>query len=404
MKKFFKFLLQNTFVGIISGLTVLFFGLVLVFAMLASFSSGTQTVIPKDSILILDLSMNLKDTPPRMGFEEIVQEVIEDNVIPTYHLQDLVETIERAKNDSRISGILLQGSFIPRDYGSSYPSIHELKVALEDFKTSGKELIAYSVSPSLRDLYVMTVADEFILNPSGLIALPGLYSERMFFGDAMDKYGIGVQTVRVGDYKAGIEPFTRSSMSKESREASQLLLDELWIQILGNLAASRDVDPFSITKQIQTKPIFFAESALEASLISGIKTSDEMVKMLIEITGEAAEANTYKGVALDEYITERDMFKGFPSGPGVAIVYAEGNIVGGIGEHYQAGAQRIVNDLREAHNNPDIKAIVLRVNSPGGGATASKTNSRRISGCPCKRYPIDRFHGRVCCIRWLPHI
>jgi len=371
MKRFFKFLLQNTLIAIVSTSFAFLILLVLLVGIVASFAPK-QPTFPREAILTVDLSMNLTDTPPAKSLQEMMMEVISDEAPPQYHVRDMIQTIERASNDRRIKGILLHGSFTPMYYGCSYPALQEFREALMAFKDSGKPIIAYSVSPSTRDLYVMSIADEFYLNQSGAIMLPGLYSEPMYFKNALEKFGIGVQAVRVGDFKSAIEPYTRTGMSDEAREASELLLTDLWDEILSDIVEARQLDEAATRRLLDDKPIIFAEAAADSGLVDDIKSHIEVRERLIEISGEDEDTHSYRQIGLRAYVMEHDQFKRHPSGEGIAVVYAEGAIVGGEGENYQAGAERIVFDLREARQNPNTKGIVLRVNSPGGSATASR--------------------------------
>ena len=373
MKRFFKFLLQNTLIAIVST-SFAFLLLVLVLVVILASFAPKQPSFPREAILTVDLSMNLTDTPPAKSLQDMMMEVISEEAPPQYHVRDMIQTIERAANDRRIKGLLLHGSFTPMSYGCSYPALREFREALVAFKDSGKPIIAYSVSPSARDLYVMSVADEYYLleTQSGVIMLPGLYSERMYYKNALEKFGIGVQAVRVGDFKSAIEPYTRTGMSDEAREASELLLADLWDQILSDIVVARDLDEAQTRRLLDDKPVIFAEAAADSGLVDDIKSHIEVRQRLIEISGEDEDTHSYRQIGLRAYVMEHDQFKQHPSGEGVAVVYAEGAIVGGEGENYQAGAERIVFDLREARQNPNTKAVVLRVNSPGGSATASR--------------------------------
>ena len=371
MKRFFKFLLQNTLIAIVST-SFTFLILLFVLAVILASVAQKQPTFPREAVLTLDLSMNLTDTPPSKSLQDMMMEIISDEAPPQYHVRDMIDTLNRAKSDRRIKGLLLHGSFAPTYYGCSYPALQEFREALEAFKESGKPIIAYSVSPSPRDLYVMSVADEFYLNQSGVIMLPGLYSENMYYKNALEKFGIGVQAVRVGDFKSAIEPYTRTDMSDEAREASELLLGDLWDQILTDIVTSRDLDEENTRKLLDEKPIIFADSAVQSGLVDAIKSHIDVRDRLVEISGKDEDTQSYRQIGLRAYIMEKDQFRNLPSGDGVAIVYAEGAIVGGEGETYQAGAERIVHDLREARTNPHTKAVVLRVNSPGGSATASR--------------------------------
>jgi len=371
IKRFIKFFLKNALIAVVSTSFAFIIILMVIVSLIASVAQK-QPSFPSEAILSVDLTMNIIDTPPSLTLQEMLKDAIGDDYLPEYNIRDLMETIERAKNDRRIKALLLQGSFQPMEFGCSFPALSELKDVLQDFQTSGKPIIAYSVNPSLRDLYVMSVADEFYLNRAGSVMIPGLYSENMYYKNAFDKFGIGVQAVRVGEFKSAVEPYTRSGMSDEARKASESLLNDLWQQIISEITTSRHMDEQATIHLIDNHPILFAKEAVEAGFCDGEKTHIEVRDRLAEITGKDPDTQSFKRISLDQYILEKEQFKHHPSGDGIAVVYAEGAIVGGQGENYEAGAERIVQNLRDARTNPDVKAIVFRVNSPGGGATASK--------------------------------
>lgn len=387
MKKLLKFLARNILIATVSTFISFFILLIIFFAIVGSIAQNQET-FPSSAVLRVNLTMNLIDTPPTMDLAELIGQFSDEPPLLEVNIHDLIETINRAKTDRRIKALLIEGSFQPMNYGCSYPVLNELRLALEDFKESEKPIIAYSVNPQLRDLYVMSVADEFYLNKRGTIELYGLYAEHVFFANALNKYGIGVQTVRVGDYKSAVEPFTRTQLSPAAKEANQQLLDELWIQILGNLAQSRGLDPIELNKVVDRTPILLAEDALELGLCDEILDHVKLVEKLAEISEAKEDQGGFPSIWLSEYILEKDRFGTMRSGDGIAVVYAEGEIVGGYGRDHQAGAQKIVELLQEAKTSESIKGIVLRVNSPGGGATASKIIQDELLDIKAREIPL----------------
>ncbi len=355
-------------ITIIVSLTIMF---IIMLYIIGNFADTTPS-IENNSILHIDLTMNLVDTPPAMTLEQLLGEALGQEYIPTYSVRDLVSTIIRAKTDRRISGILISGSLQPMNYGASYPALRELKRALLDFKESEKPIYSYTLYPSARDLYIHTVADEAYINHTGSLLLPGLYSEPMFFANAMEKYGIGVQAVRVGEYKSAVEPFTRENLSDEAREAEQLLLDQLWAQLVSDIARQRELDTLELIRTLNDRPLFTADQAVELGLYDRSVTYNEMENVLNELTGEDAFGNMFKETDLLDYTLEKDLVTSPGTGPAVAVVYAEGVILNGYAEPTQAGEARIVEELRAARLNENVKAIILRVNSPGGSASASE--------------------------------
>lgn len=370
-KRIFKFLLQNTLIALVSTAFMFFLLIALIAGFVSSFAEK-QPSFPKEAALTFDLGMNLVDTPPTPTLESLLMDAIGEGTPPVYHVRDMIDTLERARDDRRVKALFLHGSLQSLNYASSFPALSELREAIIEFKASGKPVIAYSVYPSTRDLYVMSVADEFYLNQSGAIMLPGLYSEPMFFKDALDKYGIGVQAIRVGAFKSAIEPYTRTNLSDEARSASTLLLNELWQEILSDIAEAREMDLQTANQLLDSQAILYAQDAVEAGFVSRIASHVEVRNRMSELVGKETLGDTFQQIGLAEYVLEKDQFGRKPSGEGIAVVYAEGAIVGGEGEDYEAGAERIVRNLRNARQDNSTRAIVFRVNSPGGGATASK--------------------------------
>ncbi len=223
MKEFFKQTLASI-IGTITGLILLIVfgtvGLGFLVGVLTAKDSGPQ--VKDKSMLVLDLSLQISDTEPASDFSTALSAEY-DNIIP---LRQAIAAIDEAAEDSRIVGILLDG----RQGGSpnGYANLQEVRSALERFKEKGKKIVAYDVYLTEREYYLATVADTMILNPIGTLELNGLGSEQLFLTGALEKYGIGVQVVRVGNYKSAVEPFTRTSLSQENREQTEALLNDLW--------------------------------------------------------------------------------------------------------------------------------------------------------------------------------
>jgi protease IV len=371
MKRIFKFLVAHTLVAVLSSLISLFVLFLVVIGILAMIGQN-QKGFPSEAVLHFDLSMNLMDTPQHLTFGDLVAQLSDDSAVPQHHLMDLIDTLKRAAGDRRVKAVVLQGGFVPMGYGCSYPVLDELRQALLAFRESGKPVLAWGVYPGVRELYVMSVADSISLNASGGIELPGLYGEPMFYADALEKFGIGVQAIRVGEYKSGVEPFTRRDLSDEAREEYQLLLDTLWGRIRDGIAEAREIDPVVLKAALEKSPMMMPEEAKALGLVDEVITHVEWNARLADLVGGMDENGDYPAIHLTDYILEKDRFLTPPSGEGIAVVYAEGEIVGGYGGKTEVGADRIIADLRAARANPEIRGIVLRVNSPGGSGVASR--------------------------------
>lgn len=357
--------------------------LLVVFSMAAvSGGSSKAVAIPKDSVLVVDLWMNITDAPSVRGIDALVDEAVWGPSTPSLYLLEVVDAIERAAGDSHIQGLFLHGSLLPENYGSGLAALSEVRGAIETFKASGKPVIAYTTDPTLRDYYLMSVADTLIMNPFGVLGLNGLASEGMYFGDAFEKYGIGVQTTRVGKYKSATEIFTNNKMSEPDREQIASLLNDIWDTLLAGIANSRQVDLARLIAESDREGFFTAEEAVALGLADEVAYFDEVIDDLENIASYDSMLESFKQVSLADYIKARGFRQKqnlFSSGNKIAVVYAEGDIVDGEGFPYQVGGERLARELRDLRDEPDVVAVVLRVNSPGGSALAAEIIQREIT-------------------------
>ncbi len=221
-----------------------------------------------------------------------------------------------------------------------------------------------------REYYLATVADTMILNPIGTLELNGLGSEQLFLTGALEKYGIGVQVVRVGNYKSAVEPFTRTSLSQENREQTEALLNNLWDSIITTVGESRQLTLEKLQQLVDSQGFLSAKKAKDSGLIDQVAYWDEVITDLEEITGAKLEDKSFRKIGLASYLEVAEGNSKSSSNE-IAIVYAEGSIVDGEGGVEEIGGDRFARELRKLRQDNSVKAIVLRVNSPGGSATAS---------------------------------
>lgn len=371
---FLKSVLWRLFTTVVSTVVSFFLVLVLIGVLIGSLSK--KDILPEKAVLEIDLSNQLTDAPRSGSLEVLIREMADSSGTGRHHLREMVESIRRAGQDSRVVGILLRGSSQPMDYASGFPVLQEMREALIEFRQTGKPVLAYTDEPNLRDLFLHSAASDALINQAGSVMLPGLYSEPMFFANAMDTWGIGVQTVRVGDFKSAVEPFTRTNLSKEAREASEALLLQIWNGVLAEIATGRGLDVKELHDRLAKNPILEAETAVEWGLYNRTTTLGALKKQLAELGAPDAKKGGYVKISLSEYIQDGISPAGLkpvgPSKPSVAVVYAEGPIVDGWGDPDQVGSNRLADHLREAADDENVKAIVLRINSPGGSASASE--------------------------------
>lgn len=347
------------------------------------------------SYLVFDLSANIPDTPSQNeGLDELV-EALGGEANPALQLRQVTRAIEAAAADKSIKGLYLTGAVRPLGYGSGYAALKEVRSALEAFKAAGKPITAYLTYAGTRDFYLASVADDVVLDPYGAIFMPGLASQPVFFSGAFEKFGIGVQVTRVGKYKSAVEPYTRRDMSPENREQVQKLIDDLWREIVSSIEASRELPAGKMQQVVDAKGFIRAEVAKEAKLVDRVAYLDEVLADLKARTGRKDSNRPFRQVSMREYAklvshsgavarrgsgTEKvEVAAAGPRGR-VAVIYAEGEIVDGNGGEpgYVYGA-RTSRMLREVREDDDIKAVVLRVNSPGGSVSASEAIAREMA-------------------------
>ncbi len=375
--------LKQTFASTLGSMIGLFLFITLgagglVFILLTVVARDEDSPGIKDkSVLVFDLSTQLRDSKPPVNIAQAFSSQEQDTIT----LRRVLQSIDQATKDDRIVALLLDGR-----KGSSlsgYATMEEVRAALSQFKAAGKKIIAYDVTLSEQEYYLSSLADEVIVNPMGMIELNGLSSQQMFFKGALDKYGVGVQVIRVGDYKSAVEPYIRTNLSKANREQTKALLTDLWGKFLNTVADSRGLNADKLQKVVNQQGYLDPEEAKKIGLIDGVGYYDNVASKLREFTGETEETEkeeSFRQVELSEYAdrTIRPTEVSSNAEQKIAVVYAEGAIVDGQGSIETIGGDRFAEDLRQLREDDSVKAIVLRVNSPGGGATASDVILREI--------------------------
>ncbi|MEB3359680.1 MAG: signal peptide peptidase SppA [Synechococcales bacterium] len=382
MRDFLKYVLASV-VGLIVFTTLGIGAITLLLLSVAIASRDTDPAVADQSILVFDLSTEITDSQPSATASDVIGEALLGATSPdTIALRTVLEAIDAARTDERIVGLYLTGNINAAGFGSGFATLREVRQAIEDFKESGKPVIAYDLAFNERDYYLISAADTVILNPTGLLELNGFSAESLFFGEALDKFGIGVSAIRAGAYKSAVEPFTRSDRSPEEREQTLQLLNVFWQDFLSTVATARDLTPSQLQTLADTTALILPETALTSGLIDQVGYFDEVLPQLRALTTEAADENreSFRQIDLPSYgqtVLEDDP-GGFDDAPQIAVVYAEGNIVSGMGGLGQIGGDRFAEIFREIRLDEDIKAVVLRINSPGGSDSASKIMAREI--------------------------
>lgn len=374
MRNFFKQLFA-TLVGSFLGLVLFSLagaGSLLILLLLVG-NRGQQPQLASDSILVFDLSKPIQDTTPPLS---VAEALLEDEVRPLT-VQNVLSSLEKAETDDKIKGILLDGSTGQTTTG--YAVLREIRQGLADFKASGKKVIAYDLTFNEKEYYLASVADEVILNPLGNLELNGLRSEQTFFAGAFDKYGVGIQVVRVGEYKSAVEPFIRQEFSEENRQQTTALLDDLWGEFLSGVGEGRGISRSDLQQIADQKGFLLAEEAQELGLVDRLAYDDEIKQELIALTGEQDVEAAFPNITMARYgDLEKPERAETVSENKIAVLYAQGSIVNGEGALDNIGSDRVSEQIRKLREDETVKAVVLRINSPGGSATASDVILRQL--------------------------
>ncbi|MBD5782011.1 signal peptide peptidase SppA [Pelagicoccus sp. NFK12] len=375
MKGFFKtFLASLLAIVFAAGGLALF--IVVLFGMLAAMSQPVPQV-RDGSVLVFDMSATVQDRPVGMTRDAIIDEAIGGKRQRAFSLLSLKRALIAAGEDDRIEGLLLTGSFSVDGYGSGFAALKEVREAIEAFKESGKPVAAYVVYPSARDMYVTSVADTIYMNPEGVVSDTGMSMSYPYLGGFMKKYGIGVQVTRAGDYKAAAESFVLEGMSDPSREANAAVLEDFWAEYLEALAEGSGIAPERYEAKLNELGMLVAKDAQELGLVDELLYTDELIAKMQSVSGVDEATQSFAQTSLDDYLLE-SVRPEYSSQGFVAVIYAEGSIVNGEGEDGQVGGSSLAREIRKARQNDKVKAIVLRVNSPGGSALASEVIQREM--------------------------
>lgn len=395
MKGFFKNVLA-AFVG--SGAAFFLVGIILFVFMIGSIvsslsgaSGGPVARVKDNSILHVTLDAPIVER----GIEDQVQiDFMTLEPIQQLGLNHIIADLKRAKTDEKIEGIFLDVTSVL----ASPSTMQDVREALVDFKESGKWIVAYSEGYSQSGYYMASVADEVYLYPEGSMSWSGLGTELMFFKNMLDDLGVEIQIVRGPDnkYKSAVEPFMYDKMSDANREQIQTMVDGIWNNMLDNIGESRGLSKSQMNMAADSLMIRIAEDAQELGFVDGLKYRDEVVDILYnkishdeddEYLG-AGDEDALEFVSLGKYHKSKERVEREDDDTDkVAVIYAVGEIRSGEGDDQIIGSERIAGALREARLDEDVKAVVLRVNSPGGSALASdviwrETNLIKAAGKP----------------------
>ncbi|MDR2286965.1 MAG: signal peptide peptidase SppA [Prevotellaceae bacterium] len=342
---------------------------VILLSIVAVIGSDTPVVVKDNSILKISLNKPLED---RAGIPNI--DIFNFEVTTNLGLNNVLNGIERAKYDNRINGIYLELSSIQ----AGIASVEEIRDALLNFKESGKFILAYAESYSQKAYYLATVADKIYLNPFGSIDFAGISSKLTFFKGLLDKLGIDMQIIRHGKFKSAIEPFTLSKMSDENREQIKSYTGSIWNHILQTVSVSRDVETDELNRIADNLELAMAEDALNKKFVDKLFYEDELVAELTKYS----RGTTLNIIEIDKYYTNPLPLSGGKDK--IAVIYASGEIMSGEGIT-DIMSKNIMEAIGKARKDSTVKALVFRLNSPGGSPDASEFIARELEITKAKK-------------------
>ncbi|PYF71633.1 signal peptide peptidase SppA [Pedobacter nutrimenti] len=369
MKDFFKYVFATVVGFVLSMFLICIFFIVLITAVISSVAEDKTVLINSNSVLYLNLDQNIRERTPNKRFENLPIIGSSDKSIG---FSDLVRAIKKAKTDPNIKCIYLSTS----SPSAGKATLKEIRDALIDFKSSKKQIIAYSEVYTQDAYYVASAADKVYLNPQGALEFKGFSSELMFFKGALEKLGVEAQIIRVGNFKSAVEPFINDKMSDYNRLQVTAYLNGLYTTFLEGISQTRHVSKDSLFNIANDYKIQTPKDALNYKMIDALRYKDEVLDELKTLSGteKNSKINT---VSINDYAENINQDQPAAKAK-IAVIYANGDIVGGEGNDESIGSERISRAIRKAREDSSIKAIVLRVNSGGGSALASDVIWREI--------------------------
>ncbi|HTM97793.1 MAG TPA: signal peptide peptidase SppA [Pedobacter sp.] len=371
MREFFKYVFA-TVVGIVISTVILFMlFFVIMIAIVSSVGEEKKVIVKNNSILYLNLDQEIKERTPENSLAGLP--IFGGGDEKAIGFNDLIKALKVAKTDNKIDGVYINVS----SPNAGMATMLEVRNAILDFKTSRKPVIAYSEVYSQGAYYLASAASKVYLNPQGGLEFKGFSSELTFFKGALDKLGIEAQIIRVGNYKSAVEPFINTKMSDYNRKQVTAYVGGLYQTFLNGISTSRNVSIEDLRMIADAYKIQQPQDALNYKLIDGLKYKDELLDELKALT-KKDKKSSIDIISINDYAANLPSNSTHTGKNSIAVIYANGDIVGGEGSDEQIGSERISRAIRKARLDDNIKAIVLRVNSGGGSALASEVIWREM--------------------------
>ena len=368
MKDFLKYTLATVTGLVLTGIVFFIFGIVALLGM--TFSEPTATQVTPHSVMMLQLKGSLTERSQEDPLAFLLGDTYQG-----YGLNDVLAAIRKAKEHPDIEGIYIQAGYL----NAGFASLEEIRNALLDFKESGKSIVTYADTYTQGLYYLSSVADKVLLNPKGMIEWKGLAASPVFYKELLEKVGVEMQVFKVGTYKSAVEPYIATEMSDANREQVSMYIHSIWQHMVKQVAEARQQTPQRLNEAADEMLMFQpAEKCLTYGLADALVYKDEVEDLLKQQCGlsEDDEVNYLSLEAMKHLQNAQPKDK---SGQIVAVYYASGQIVDyAVESPLTAGnepmivANKVIADLKKLQKNDDVKAVVLRINSPGGSAYASE--------------------------------
>jgi protease-4 len=371
MREFFKYVFA-TVVGFILSIVLLFvFFAIIIAALFSSISDDKKVTVASNTVLYLDLDQAISERTPIKRFANLP--IIGSMEDKTIGFNDIIKALKQAKSDDKIKCIYLNVS-APN---AGKATLKEIRDALIDFKRSNKQILAYSEVYNQDAYYLASVANKVYINPQGALEFKGFSSELTFFKGALEKLGVEAQIIRVGNYKSAVEPFINDKMSDYNRKQVTAYVGALYNVFLSGIASSRNIPRDSLFAYADEYRIQQPADAVKYKLVDAVRYKDEVLKELKSLS-DIKVTDKLKTVSINDY-AENVPSGSYSETSKIAVIYANGDIVGGEGSDNSIGSERISREIRKARLDSNVKAIVLRINSGGGSALASDVMWREVS-------------------------
>ncbi len=367
-----------------SFVNIIFLLLIFLFVK-AIFFTDDPTVPTSSALLIKPVGNIVEELDYVDPLDEVVDELSEkSNKEPQTLLRDVIKSIAIARQDQNISALVLDLSSLQ---GAAPSKLHTIAKAIESFKSSGKPVYAYSEFYNQYQYFLAAQADEVYMDPLGSVYIEGYGRFNTYYKDALNKLGVKLHIFKVGTYKSAVEPFIRNDMSDEAKEANRQYLGDLWNSYIDDIATARNISANEVElysnnllDNLSQKNVTPSIVAKEASLVDGLKNRHEFNDYLIDLVGSNSSKDTYKSISFKSYldIVDKPKLSLSNAGDKVAVVIAKGIIYNGSEKPGAIGGESTAKLISKARRDDNVKALVLRVDSPGGSAYASEVIRREI--------------------------